>query len=310
MMIRRFLGGSLLALAAVAGALAGCGPADGDNGTATGGAAGDAGEAWHDTTGDATWSDGAEAADGGVPVCLRGDRYVARGPVDVGIADAGGAQAVGGLRWHRYDGCERVVIDLLGADGGAAAGAGQVSAEVLRDLGVVRVALRGVSQVEASATDSTFPGPLARAAYAVMAPEGRHVYVDVHLGKAAEASVSVLADPARVVVDLRPGGGAVPVPAPTGQRVVVLEPRPGRATYPLTVTGYARTFEANVVVRLEHEGRDVHEAFTTATAWVDAWGHYSLTIPDGPAARVVLHVGEYSARDGTWEGVDVPLDMR
>jgi hypothetical protein len=91
---------------------------------------------------------------------------------------------------------------------------------------------------------------------------------------------------------------------------VVLQPRPGTASYPLTVTGYARTFEANVVVRLERDGDDVYDDFTTATAWTDAWGHYSFTIPDGPTGPVVLHVGEYSARDGTWDGVAVELDMR
>jgi hypothetical protein len=50
--------------------------------------------------------------------------------------------------------------------------------------------------------------------------------------------------------------------------------------------------------------------FTTATAWVDAWGHYSLVIPEGPTGPVVLHVGEHSARDGTWEGVAIRLQLR
>jgi hypothetical protein len=91
---------------------------------------------------------------------------------------------------------------------------------------------------------------------------------------------------------------------------VVLEPRPGPASYPLTITGYARTFEANVVARLEQGGEEVLETFTTATAWVDAWGHFSFTIDDGPTGPVRLHVGEYEARDGAWEGVVVELRMR
>jgi hypothetical protein len=90
----------------------------------------------------------------------------------------------------------------------------------------------------------------------------------------------------------------------------VLEPRPGAASYPLTITGYARTFEANVVARLEEDGEDVHVAFTTATAWADAWGHFSLTIHAGPTGPIRLHVGEYSAKDGTWEGAVVELRVR
>jgi hypothetical protein len=98
-------------------------------------------------------------------------------------------------------------------------------------------------------------------------------------------------------------------PAPRGDRVVVLEPRPGAASYPLAVTGYARTFEANVVVRLEQDGQEVYDDFTTATAWADAWGYFSFTIDQGPSGPVVLHVGEHSARDGTWEGVAIELEM-
>jgi hypothetical protein len=246
----------------------------------------------------------------GVSVCLRGEPFVADGAVQARDREPGDAARIGAVRWASYDGCERVVLDLAGDDGAPADRAGRVTAEVLRRLGVVRVSLRDVAAVESDATDTTFDGPLATAAYVVRSPEGQWLYVDVHLGDAAEAYVATLDAPARVVVDLRPGGSAVPGAAPRATRVVVLEPRPGRASYPLTVTGYARTFEANVVVRLEQAGRDVYDDFTTSTGYVDAWGHYTFTIDRGPRGPVVLHVGEHSARDGSWEGVAVELEMR
>lgn len=260
-----------------------------------------------------------------VPVCLEGGPFVADGRLEVGgsaPAGTGGgtdarvdappadADRISALRWERHDGCERLVLDLVDAQGEPAERPGRVGVEALRNLGVVRVTMEDVEWVAPEAADATFEGPLTGAAFAVFAPEGRWVYVDVHLREAAEVSALTLQDPARVVVDLRPGGGPVPEPASRGQGVVVLEPRPGEAAYPLTVTGYARTFEANVVVRLEREGADVHQDFTTATAWADAWGHYTFSIEDGPVGSVVLHVGEHSARDGTWQGVAVPLEMR
>jgi hypothetical protein len=220
------------------------------------------------------------------------------------------AREISSLRWSAHDGCERLVIDLRAEDGRPAEGTGPVEVEVRRELGVVRVSLRGVERVNPDATDGTFGGPLARAAYSVRSPDGRSTYVDVHLGEAAEAHVDALAEPARVVIDLRRGGTQIPGPAASDGRIVVLEPRPGAARYPLTVTGYARTFEANVVVRIEQGGRKVFEAFTTATAWLDAWGHYSFVIDDGPSGPIQLHVGEYSARDGTWQGATVELEMR
>lgn len=247
--------------------------------------------------------------DGAAAVCLEGEAFVDDGTFPLDTAAAGDAHEVAGLRWEPHEGCERFVIDLATDDGQPATAAGEVEADVLRELGVVRVTMRDVELVAEDATDAAFDGPLASAAYAVWADEGRWVYVDLHLAGEAEVSVQTLEDPARVVVDLRPGGGPVPEAAATSDRVVVLAPRAGQATYPLTVTGYARTFEANVVVRVEQDGQTVEESFTTATAWVDAWGHYSLTVESGPSGAVELHVGEYSARDGAWEGASVELTM-
>jgi hypothetical protein len=248
------------------------------------------------------------AAGSGAAVCLRGEPFVAQGPITVNGGAGGDAAAVSGLRSEVHDGCERFVIDLATAAGGAAARTGAVSAELIRELGVVRIST-GVDAVDQAATEATLGGELARSAYAVLGADGR-IRVDLHLGAAAEAHVMTLQDPARVVVDLRPGGSALPPPAGTTQRVVVLRPRPGTTSYPITITGYARTFESNVVARLEQNGVDVHETFTTATTWVDAWGHFEMTIPAGPSGSVTLHVGEYSAKDGTWEGVPVRLQMR
>jgi hypothetical protein len=246
----------------------------------------------------------------GTAVCLEGGPFVGVGELPVEPAGPGDAREISGLRWQAHEGCERLVIDLAGEAGSPATGTGPVEVEVLRGLGVVRVALTGVERVDPGATEATFAGPLARAAYAVRAPEGLFTWIDVHLGDAAEAHVKTLAEPARVVVDLRPGGGPVPPPPASERRVVVLQPRGGSASYPLTVTGYARHFEANVVVRIEQGGADVFETFTTATDWIDAWGHYSVVVEEGPAGPIRLHVGEHSARDGTWEGVAVDLEMR
>ena len=38
--------------------------------------------------------------------------------------------------------------------------------------------------------------------------------------------------------------------------------------------------------------------------------YFSITIPAGPRGPVMLHVGEFSAKDGTWEGEAVALEMR
>jgi hypothetical protein len=243
------------------------------------------------------------------PVCLQGETFVAEGPLPVPATPAGDARRISALRWSRHPGCERLVIDLAAESGAPASRPGAVSAELLRPLGVVRLTLPGVTMVDPRATEGRFDGPLAAAAYVFFSADGL-LGADLHLGAPAEAHVSVLEAPARVVIDLRPGGAPLPRPVAAGQHIVVLEPRPGPASYPLAVSGYARQFEANVVARLEQGGREVALAFTTAAGWLDSWGAFELALEEGPAGSVVLHVGDFSARDGAWEGVAVALEMR
>jgi hypothetical protein len=238
-------------------------------------------------------------------VCLQGGPFVARGGLAIVRPGDASPLPVAALRWSAHEGCERFVIALRGD----AVPAG-VAAELIRELGLVRVTIPGAATVAPEATELRTEGDLAHAAYTLRAPEPRTTWVDLHLAAPAEAYAAVLREPARIVVDLRPGGGSVPAPPVAGDRVVVLEPRPGAAAYPLRITGYARTFEANVVIRLEQDGEERVEAFTTATAWVDAWGHFTLTVADGPTGPVRLQVGEHSARDGTWHGVVVDLELR
>lgn len=300
--------------------LAACAAENGDGGRAASDEGARVGEEARD--GNDPGADYEAAADR--PICLQGEPFIASGTIPVADADAAGSDAgiseadrspdqpareVSALRWERHDGCERFVIDL-DSDDEQAPTPGSVHADLLRDVGVVRLQLRDAQSVATDATDARFDGPLAGAAYAVRSPEGRWIYVDLHLDRAAEAHVLRLSDPARIVVDLRPGGPALPPPPARGQRVVILEPRAGPATYPLTVTGYARTFEANVVARVVQDSRVVRDTFTTSTAWADAWGHFSMTIPNGPSGVVELQAGEHSARDGTWEGVSVELDIQ
>lgn len=244
------------------------------------------------------------------PPCLRGGPFVAEGELlDEGETEAGAA-AIEALRWESHDGCERLVIDLAAEDGQAAVSIGPVAAELLRDLGVIRVRLERVQSVDQEATDTMFGGELIRKAYVVRSEENRSLFVDLHLEAAAEARALTLQDPARVVLDVRPAGGAAPPRPAVEDGVVVLRPRSGGASYPLIVEGYARTFEANVVARLEQDDDSVVETFTTATDWAEAWGLYSMTIEEGPSGEVELHVGEHSARDGTWEGAMVELEIR
>lgn len=145
-----------------------------------------------------------------------------------------------------------------------------------------------IEMVEATAPKyMRFGGQLAEQAFIVRSGgvSVRSLFVDVHLASPAEARVLTVGSPARVVVDLRPGGGSLGAPAeqlfgaqdPAG--VVVFTPISGPASYPLRITGYARTFEANVISEGlgRQGGQRAAQTFGLASDYIEAWGAYELT---------------------------------
>ncbi len=89
-------------------------------------------------------------------------------------------------------------------------------------------------------------------------------------------------------VDVFSGEGIV-LSKPVGRRdyqdllpvIVVAKPASGaRVTSPVTVSGKANVFEANVTVEvLDANGRVVGKTFTTATCGTGCWGTYSVDVP-------------------------------
>ena len=93
--------------------------------------------------------------------------------------------------------------------------------------------------------------------------------------------------------------------------VVVLSPKPGaRLHTPFHIHGMANTFEKNVVVELLDQNTGL-------------WETIEITIADGPIGELspfvaevdvaegqqVLRVGEPSPRDGSFQGVELPITV-
>src|SRR5690606_3292578 len=88
-------------------------------------------------------------------------------------------------------------------------------------------------------------------------------------------------NPGRLVLDYRPSGSRLGRPFPArGEQVVLTEPRRGeQVSSPLTVEGYARTFEGRVTVLLEDSsGRVVARKSTQANDWSSTWGYFRTTL--------------------------------
>ena len=245
----------------------------------------------------------------GAPAAAAGD-FVERGVLPpVGDPRGGDATQISSMLVAPVDGGdERLVIGFARGDGMPADRVGQVRAEILRERGVVRLVLP-LQIVSAAILDNHFATHLADRAFVVRPLEGDSLVLDLHLRSPALARVRALDKPALVLVELRPGGDALPRRPPVAQRVVLLAPNPGAARYPLEIEGYARTFEANVVAALRGSRGEPARARTTAADYLAAWGEFRMRLEHGPTGEAELFVGEHSAEDGREQGVRIDLTL-
>jgi hypothetical protein len=117
------------------------------------------------------------------------------------------------------------------------------------------------------------------------------------------------ASPARSIVDVRPieNGDLLPMPPTVTDSLVVLTPTIGPATYPIRVTGYAKTRGGEVIIRSSAAGEVVEERRTVAAGDGSSWGEFSIVIDNGPAGAIEIFVGAEVA--DVERGVTISLDM-
>ncbi|MGB3635370.1 MAG: Gmad2 immunoglobulin-like domain-containing protein [Rubrobacteraceae bacterium] len=218
-----------------------------------------------------------------------------------------GADGLLGVRYGVHEGYERVVIDL-GAGGQPA---GSVPEWVLSSPtgdGVLRVTVPSASTTRVSG--GAFSGSLLKNFHVVRAPEGG-MFVDVFAESAFTYRVIELLDPARLVVDFKPSEATLDLPLPKESgNTVLVEPRRGTSVGgSLTLSGYSRNPEAsNTVVLTDASGKELIRDTVVSNDWTATWGYFETTLDLPPfSGRATLKVGAESARDGTFEGVEIPV---
>lgn len=153
--------------------------------------------------------------------------------------------------------------------------------------------------------------------YHVVRNQGGSLRVYFHLrGAASSVDVFRLNHPARVVIDVIPGAQtSYPKPA-FGADTIILNPRSGNWVGPgtLMAKGYGRPFEGQGAWRvINASGKVVRQGTYTTSDWANTWGAFAFSIayPERLAGTEgTIEIGQYSARDGGFEGATVPLNFR
>lgn len=211
------------------------------------------------------------------------------------------------VRHGTHGGFERVVMDL-GAGEEPAGAVPRWTLDAPEDDGLLRVNLPSANATAVS--DGGFGDGLLDNFHVVRGPEGG-LFVDVLARKGFRYRVLELTKPARLVVDFRPAGARPKEPPPAeGGQTVLVEPRAGAGiSDPLTVSGYSRNFEAaNTIVLTDKKGKALIRETVIANDWSSTWGYFeaTLNLPSLPD-KGTLKVGSGSARDGSFEGVEIPV---
>lgn len=199
------------------------------------------------------------------------------------------ADIVTGIRWSTFPECERVVIDFAASSGAPAVAPPGVGPLFIRSSGVLRLQL-DPAVARSSVLDQVIEGALVDRAFVVRRPTGE-LFVDLHLRNPALVRVSVVSGPARVVVDAIPGGSPYPATALVSDDLVVVDPAGASAVYPFTVNGYSRTGAESLQVDID-VGGTVETFEGEVGLGGDAWGAFTVLIPDGPDGQGTMIVGE------------------
>ena len=228
--------------------------------------------------------------------------------------DSGGsgydADTVLAVRYEVHGDYERAVIDL---------GTGEEPAGTVPEWTLTSPEGEGLLRVDlpsASATcvsNGKFGEGLLGSFHVVRAPDGG-MLVDFFARKPFRYRVLEMQDPSRLVVDFEPAGEDLNVPPPAqGGDTVLVEPRPNTViSDPLTVSGYSRNPEAtNTITLTGPRGRVLVRRTVRSNDWTHTWGYFEATLDLPPfSGRGTLRAGTGSARDGTFEGVEIPVRTR
>jgi hypothetical protein len=219
----------------------------------------------------------------------------------------GAADSIQGIRFGKHEGYERAVIDF-GSEGSSASQVPLWSLSSPTGEGYARITFPDVDAT--SVSDGTFGGSILDNFYVVRAPGGG-VFVDLFATGAFQYRVTELSDPGRLVVDYRPASVDLSFPIPAqSEKTVLFEPRKGEAiTSPLRVSGYSRNFEAsNTIVLRDSSGKVLSQSTALSNDWAETWGYFEASL-EFPAfeGQATLQIGSQSPRDGSFEGVEVPV---
>jgi hypothetical protein len=239
--------------------------------------------------------------------CPLDDEFASSGRIARITQPTSDSKTLGLISVQTSEGCERFGFDFETVENAPATTPPSVDAEFLDGGRIVRIHLDLDQTV---ITDQILETPLADRLYVVRSLDGS-LFIDVHMERPASARVTVSNSPAGLTLELSSRQGDLgPAPAISSRTVVLAPTNDSSVNAPdIAVTGYARVFEANVLILATDGGAVASQTTAQAADWIETWGEFEgqLTLDPG---TFELFVGEESPEDGSLQGVTLSLEVR
>lgn len=240
------------------------------------------------------------------PGCPQAIEFTSEGRVlrlDQPTSDTG---MIGLVSWDLSEGCESFQIDFETTEGAPSTTAPSVIVEYLDTRQVIRVFL---DVDKTMITDQIVETELVDRLYVVRALDGG-MFIDFHLAKPAEARARITNSPAQLTLQLQSGSLSFEGTAALSAHAVVVEPPDGsEGSTSVRISGYTRTFEANVLIIATAGDKVVAETNAIAADWLETWGEFKTRL-DVPPGETSIFVGESDPRDGGLAGVTIRMTNR
>lgn len=210
-----------------------------------------------DTTAPAPTVDSAETT---VPdqACPEGEAMVSDGRLAGADRPGADGATIGTLGWRSSGECETVTISFATADGAPATTPPSLVARIQRDAGILRVETEATSSL---IVDQLVESPLVGAVFVPTTDEGTR-FVDLTLTEPVIGRARILTSPARLEIDLQPGGTPDLGSPLVTQDLVIVEPPARAGESPIVdVSGYAFGPEQEITLEVVL-GNDVIESTT------------------------------------------------
>ena len=240
------------------------------------------------------------------PGCPQTIEFTADGRVlrlDQPTSDTG---MIGPVSWDLSPGCESFQIDFETTEGAPSTTAPSVIVEYLDTRQVIRVFLDVDRTV---ITDQRVETEFVDRLYIVRALDGG-MFIDFHLARPAEARAQITNTPAQLTLQFQSGILPFEGTAALSKHAVVVEPPDGSVgSTSVRISGYARTFEGNVLIIATAGDGVVAETNAVAADWVETWGEFKTRL-DVPPGETSIFVGESDPKDGSLAGVTIRMTNR